>query len=110
MAIRENRRIAPFLGIAAVLAGLAMAELVASLKNDFSSPVVSLGNRVIDHVPAPVKEFAIRTFGFYDKIALIISILIVVLVLAVVIGRAFISGNRKAAFGIVIALTAIAAN
>lgn len=108
MAIRENRRIAPFLGIAAVLAGLAMAELVASLKNDFNNPVVSLGNRVIDHVPALVKEFAIRTFGFYDKIALIISILLVVLVLAVIIGRAFISGNRKAAFGIVTALTAIA--
>lgn len=108
MSNRRQRGLGELLGVAAVVAGLAAAQLVASLKSGLNNPVVSLGNRVIDHVPAAVKEFAIRTFGINDKSALVISILLVVLVLAMVIGRTFIAGNQKHAFGVVIALTAIA--
>lgn len=108
MAIRQSRRVGSLFGVAAVVAGLAAAQFVASVKSGLNNPVVSLGNRIIDHVPAAVKGFAIRTFGINDKSALVISILFVVLVLAAVIGRSFISGNQKRAFGAIIVLTGVA--
>lgn len=108
MSNRGQRGLGELLGVVAVVAGLAAAQFVASLKGGLNNPVVSLGNRIIDHVPAAVKEFAIRTFGVNDKSVLVTSILLVILVFAVVIGRTFISGNQKRAFGAVIALTAIA--
>ncbi len=108
MALRESRRLGAPLGVAAVVAGLVAAQFVASLRNGLSNPVVSLGNRIIDHVPAAVKEFAIRVFGIKDKSALVISILLVVLILAVIIGRTFFSGKHRRAYGSVIVLTAIA--
>jgi DMSO/TMAO reductase YedYZ molybdopterin-dependent catalytic subunit len=104
---RRRQGLGGLVGIAAVVAGLAAAQLVASLKTGLNSPVVSLGNRVIDHVPAPVKEFAIKTFGINDKSALVISILIVVLVLAIIIGRTFIAGEQARVYGALIALVAI---
>lgn len=109
MVSRKSRWLGPLIGIAAVIAGLSAAQLVASLKSGLNSPVVSLGNRVIDHVPAAMKEFAIRTFGINDKTALVISILIVVFAFAIFIGRDFLTQHRKRAIGIVIALSAIAA-
>jgi len=104
-----RRRIGALIGVTAVVAGLAIAQVVVSLKNGLNNPIVSLGNRVIDHVPVGVKEFAIRTFGINDKYALVVSIFVVLLLLAVVIGRTFISGNQKLAFGSIIALTSVGA-
>jgi DMSO/TMAO reductase YedYZ molybdopterin-dependent catalytic subunit len=104
----ESRRIGALIGVTAVITGLAIAQLVASLKNGLANPVVSLGNRIIDHVPAGAKEFAIKTFGINDKNALVVSIFLVVLVFAALIGRTFISGNQKRAYGAVIVLTIIA--
>jgi DMSO/TMAO reductase YedYZ molybdopterin-dependent catalytic subunit len=43
------------------------------------SPVVAVGDLVIDRVPPPVKDFAIRFFGTNDKIALLAGIVLVVL-------------------------------
>jgi len=106
---RGQRSVGALLGIAAVVAGLAAAQLVSALKSGLNNPVVSLGNRVIDHVPAGAKKFAIQTFGVNDKTALVVSILLVVLVLAMLIGRTFIAGNVKRAFGAIIVLSAIAA-
>lgn len=97
------------LGVVAVGGALALAQFIASLKDNLNPPVVSIGNRVIDHVPAALKEFAIRTFGVDDKQALVISIYAVVLILAVLIGHFFFSGNRGFARTLVIAMTAIAA-
>ena len=73
-----------------------------------NNPVVSLGNRVIDHVPVGAKKLAIQTFGVNDKTALVVSILLVGLVLAMLIGRTFIAGNVKRAFAAIILLSAIA--
>jgi DMSO/TMAO reductase YedYZ molybdopterin-dependent catalytic subunit len=106
--IRGRRGLGELIGIAAVVAGLAAAQFVASLKNGLNNPVVSIGNRIIDHVPAAVKTFAIRTFGINDKSALVVSILIVVLILAAFIGRTFVLGNPKRAYGAVLVLVAIA--
>jgi len=105
----ESRRFGALIGVTAVAAGLAVGQLVALLGKGLTNPVVSIGNRVIDHVPTGVKEFAIRTFGINDKSALVVSIYLVIFLLAVVIGRTFSSGNEGRAFKSVIILTALGA-
>ena len=102
-------RIDGLLGLIAVGSGLALAQLLASLKTSLNPPVVSIGNRVIDHVPASIKEFAIRTFGVDDKRALVITIYFVVLILAIPIGRSYFAGKRPRAHLMVLIMTAIAA-
>ena len=79
MANRMRRRTLGFWALAA-LAGvvsaavfLAAAELVALLVARESSPILAVGSFVIDIVPQPFKEFAIATFGEYDKIALLVG-------------------------------------
>ncbi len=109
MLSKGRKRIDGLLGLVAVGAGLAIAQLLASLKSNLNAPVVSIGNRVIDHVPAGVKEFAIRTFGVDDKRALVITIYFVVLILAAIIGVSYFSGKLRRALAIVVAMTGIAA-
>lgn len=109
MAIRENRRLSELIGVVSVVTGLIASEFVASLRNGFNNPVVSLGNRVVDHVPSAIKEFAINTFGTNDKSALVISIFLIVLILSAYIGRSFFGRNPKRARVVVFVLTAIAA-
>ena len=53
---------------------LGVAELVAGLEPTWRSPVLDVGDRVIDAAPPFVKEFAINTFGTNDKPALLIGI------------------------------------
>jgi DMSO/TMAO reductase YedYZ molybdopterin-dependent catalytic subunit len=103
----RNRWSGWLIGVSSVVAGLAMAQLVSSLKNGLTNPVVSIGNQIIDHVPGGVKEFAIKVFGVNDKTALVVSICIVLLAFAIAIGRAFASGNTKFAFSMVVILTLI---
>lgn len=109
MLSKGRTRIDGLLGLIAVGAGVSVAQLLASLKSNLNAPVVSIGNRVIDHVPASIKEFAIRTFGVDDKYALVITIYLVVLVLAVLIGHSYFSVKRRKAQMIVIVMTGIAA-
>lgn len=109
MLSKGRTRIDGLLGIVAVGGGLALAQLFASLKSNLNAPVVSIGNRVIDHVPASLKQFAIRTFGVDDKQALVITIYTVVLILAVLIGHAYFSGKKRLALSIVVVMTLIGA-
>ena len=51
------------------------------------SPVVSVGDWVIDHVPRVVKDWAIRTFGTNDKLALIVGTLALLALAAAALGR-----------------------
>ena len=109
MTVRNEKRIGPLLGIVSVGAGLASAQLIASTGNTLKNPVVSLGNRVIDHVPASIKEFAIRIFGTNDKSALVISILIVLLALSAQIGKLYFSKSQKKAYLLIYSLSGVAA-
>jgi DMSO/TMAO reductase YedYZ molybdopterin-dependent catalytic subunit len=69
-------RFAPALaGILAAAVALATGELVAGLLRT-PSPVVAVGDRVIQAVPEPVERFAIATFGTNDKLALVVGILV----------------------------------
>lgn len=109
MLSKGRTRIDGLLGLIAVGAGLALAQLFASFKNNLNAPVVSIGNRVIDHVPAGIKEFAIRTFGVDDKRALVVTIYFVVLIMAVLIGHSYFSEKQRRAQAMVVVMTVIAA-
>lgn len=73
-------------GVVATLVGMAAGHLVASLLNPGSSPVLAVGSTVIDNTPVAMKEWAIRNFGSNDKIILIGSVLIVVVLAAAFAG------------------------
>ncbi|MFY9714812.1 MAG: molybdopterin-dependent oxidoreductase, partial [Microbacterium sp.] len=71
---RNGKRFIVWAALAGVIGGavfLAIAELFALLVARAASPILAVGGFVIDIVPQPFKEFAIATFGEYDKIALL---------------------------------------
>ena len=109
MHFKGRWRIDGLLGLIAVGAGLALAQLIASLKSGLNTPAVSIGNRVIDHVPASLKEFAIRTFGVDDKRALVMTIYFVVAILAILIGHSYFSGKLARARIMIIIMTFVSA-
>lgn len=109
MLSRGRTRIDGLLGLVAVGGGLALAQFLSSLKSNLNSPVVSIGNRIIDHVPASLKEFAIRSFGVDDKQALVITIYTVVLILAILIGHWYFSGKKSLAQSTVVIMSVIGA-
>jgi DMSO/TMAO reductase YedYZ molybdopterin-dependent catalytic subunit len=73
-------------GVVAAALALGVGELVAGLVPGAGSPVVSVGNAVIDAVPAPVKDLAISIFGLADKIALIVGILLLAAAFGALLG------------------------
>jgi len=73
-------------GVLAALAGTGTAHLVAALTRPEASPVLAVGETVIDHTPTPVKNWAISHFGSNDKTILVGSVLVGVLLLAAVAG------------------------
>ncbi|MFC7534853.1 molybdopterin-dependent oxidoreductase [Actinoplanes sp. GCM10030250] len=60
-------------GVAAAAVAIGAAELVAVLTGALSAPLVAVGGVVVDHVPAPVKDFGIQVFGVHDKTALLVG-------------------------------------
>jgi len=86
------------LGLAGVLpaaAGLGVAELGAAVRGPDARPVVAMADVVIGHVPAPVRDYAIRTLGTADKPLLVVGVLVVLAVAAVAL--AVVAQRRPAA-------------
>lgn len=81
-----GRRWGALAGLVAAGVALGVAQLVSGLIRGARSPVVSVGEVVIDHVPPAVKSFAIATFGTNDKQALIVGTLVLLAVFAAVLG------------------------
>ncbi len=73
-------------GIVSAAAGLAVGELLAGLWSSWRSPVVVVGDRVVDLVPPAVKSWAIDTFGTSDKAVLLAGTLVILSAVAVVVG------------------------
>lgn len=73
-------------GIVGAAVFLAVAELFALLLARDGSPILAVGGFVIDIVPQPFKEFAIATFGEYDKIALLAGLGLAVLIASALAG------------------------
>ncbi|MBO0980662.1 molybdopterin-dependent oxidoreductase [Microbacterium sp. SD291] len=86
---RECLRFISLASLAGLVSGavfLATAEVVALIGARGASPILAVGSFVIDVVPQPVKEFAIATFGEYDKIILLASLAAAVLIASAIAG------------------------
>jgi DMSO/TMAO reductase YedYZ molybdopterin-dependent catalytic subunit len=81
-----RRRLAAFAGLAAVVLGMGIGELVAALFVPASSPVAAVGGALIDAAPGWAKEAAIAVFGTADKLALILGVGLVLLVAGALTG------------------------
>jgi DMSO/TMAO reductase YedYZ molybdopterin-dependent catalytic subunit len=77
---------AAIVGIVGAGVFLAVAELVALIVARNGSPILALGSFVIDIVPQWAKEFAIATFGENDKLFLLISLGVAIIVAAAIGG------------------------
>jgi DMSO/TMAO reductase YedYZ molybdopterin-dependent catalytic subunit len=77
-----SRPLAALSGVLAAAAGLGVGELVAALVTSWPSPVIAVGDRVIERAPQPVTRFAIDTFGTADKPVLIAGTLALLAVAA----------------------------
>ena len=75
-------------GVSAAVVALATAEVVARLLTSGSSPVLAVGQEVIDRVPPAVEDAAIAAFGTADKAVLLAGILVVSLAIGAVLGLA----------------------
>lgn len=73
-------------GPLAVIGGLSVGELTAIPLSRLASPFQSVAAFLVDHSPAPAREWAIDTFGTNDKLALMIGVGLAVAVLAVLAG------------------------
>ncbi len=72
-------------GILAAGAALGAGELAAGVLGT-ASPVIVVGDALVDNSPAWAKEFAIAVFGVYDKIALLAGMYAAIVLLAAVLG------------------------
>ena len=86
-------------GVVAAIVALGVAELIAGIRQQWRSPIIDVGDRVIDNVPPFVKDVAIETFGTNDKPALLIGIGATLLVYAAVMGA--LSFRRRVEIGLV---------
>jgi hypothetical protein len=72
-------------GVVAAVVALGVAELIAGARQEWRSPVIDVGDRVIDNVPPFVKNVAIETFGTTAKPALLIGIGAMLMIYAAVV-------------------------
>jgi DMSO/TMAO reductase YedYZ molybdopterin-dependent catalytic subunit len=93
-------------GLLAASAGVAVAELVAAATRPEASPLVAVGATVIDATPTPLKEFAVRTFGTYDKPLLLGGVGLVLAGFAALVG--VLARRRPAAGGLGAAVFGVA--
>ncbi|HEX3590676.1 MAG TPA: molybdopterin-dependent oxidoreductase [Pseudonocardiaceae bacterium] len=74
------------LGVVSIGAALAGGQLVAGFVGNDASPYLAVGDVVVDHVPAWLKEFAVQNFGTNDKMVLLGTMGVVLLLLGALAG------------------------
>ncbi|WP_425086276.1 molybdopterin-dependent oxidoreductase [Streptomyces hainanensis] len=89
-------------GLLAAGAALAVAELVASGVRREAGPVTAVGGAVVDRTPAPVKDWAIETFGTHDKLVLRLGIVALLTLFAAALGLLAARHRRLAAAGVLL--------
>jgi DMSO/TMAO reductase YedYZ molybdopterin-dependent catalytic subunit len=99
-ALYGSRWAGPALGVLALVAGLAVAELVVGLVSGAPSPVVAVGQSTIDAVPTAVKDWAIATFGTSNKTALVAGTLMVLTLMGAWVGALAACGKRQTALSV----------
>ena len=95
------RMVGPVLGLVSAGVSLSVAELVAGLVG-VRSPIIAVGDGVIDLVPGWVKTFAIETFGTNDKLALLAGIFAILLIVAVALGTVARRSSTAAVTGLAV--------
>src|SRR6478735_3990366 len=75
-----------FAGVAAVVLGAGIGELLAVVVAPASGPLSVVGGVLIDLAPAWAKNTAIALFGTNDKAALLVGIAVVMLAAAAGVG------------------------
>ena len=93
------------IGILAAGLGMALGHLVASFRNASASPVLAVGEAVIDRTPTALKDIAIKQFGTNDKLVLLLSVSAGALVLA---GLAGLLARRVFLLGLALELLLVA--
>ncbi|MCM2390667.1 molybdopterin-dependent oxidoreductase [Streptomyces albipurpureus] len=89
-------------GLLAGFASLAAAELVAAAVRPEAGPITAVGGAAIDLTPAPVKDWAIRSFGTNDKLVLQLGIVSVLVLLALALGMLALRHRRVGAAGVLV--------
>ncbi|MEV5408367.1 molybdopterin-dependent oxidoreductase [Thermopolyspora sp. NPDC052614] len=74
------------IGIVAGAVALGVAQLAAGVLAPEAAPVAAVGGVAVDLSPAPLKEWAIRTFGENDKTVLLAGIVVVLAAIAAALG------------------------
>jgi DMSO/TMAO reductase YedYZ molybdopterin-dependent catalytic subunit len=86
-------------GLVAAFVGLAVAELIAATSTSIQSPVLDVGDRVIDSVPNSIKTLAIEWFDTNDKVALLIGIATLIALYAATLGVVALTRHWRFAIG-----------
>ncbi len=84
------------LGVVSAWAGLAAAELLSGIVTAWRSPVLSVGDRVVDGAPRWLKTWAIDTFGTADKTVLLGGVAVLLTVFAALVGVIAVRRGRTA--------------
>lgn len=92
-----NRVSGALMGLVTAAVAIGAADLVAGIVDPQASPIVAIGQAVIDATPEWLKSFAIRTFGSSNKAVLLLGIGGVLLGIAIALGLA---SRRRVGAGI----------
>ncbi|KHL12095.1 DMSO/TMAO reductase YedYZ molybdopterin-dependent catalytic subunit [Mumia flava] len=103
---RARRALAALSGVLAAAAGVGAGSATAALTGS-PSPVVAVGNSVIERTPEPVKEWAIDWFGTNDKLVLLLGIGVLLAALAAAAGLVALR-SRGAAGGLIVLVGVVA--
>ena len=94
---RPSARAGTVSGLIAAAAAMGIAQLLAGLTTSAASPVLAVGQAVIDATPLPVKNWATSTFGTGDKTVLVGGVLVLLFAFAAGIG---VLAMRRLAYGL----------
>lgn len=83
---RENLLFPALTGIVAAGLGLGITELLTGALSRATTPVLAVGDAVIDRTPGWLRDWAIETFGVHDKTVLLIGVFTVLTLAAAAIG------------------------
>jgi DMSO/TMAO reductase YedYZ molybdopterin-dependent catalytic subunit len=88
-------------GVVSIGAAVAAGQLVAGFVGTEASPYLAVGNFVVDHTPAWLKDFAVQNFGGNDKTVLLSVMGVVLLVFGALAG---VLSRRSATPGVLFAV------
>ena len=100
-----TRRWAGVAGIVSGLVGVGLSGVIAWLLAPLGSPVIAVGELIIELLPAPLVNFGKETLGYADKPILLIIVVVGVLLLCGLAGR--VELRRRFAGAAVFALVAV---